>query len=262
MKLPTVVRQLLDPITERIPIPIIAGTNAGRWWGLASSGSGYVSGRRADAQMRVLCALLREGDTAWDVGAHHGYVSLMVSRKTGPLGRVHAFEPSAANGRILQRHLRWNGCVNTSLHAFALGDADGEARFGGGDTSKMHALGQGEERVQVRRADRMIAEGHCGAPTFLKVDVEGAEGAFLEGCGSALPPNARVVIAVHSAAADQRCTTWLNAHGFTHMPSHALVASREGQWCSDPDLYAIGPAGDADGAVRRLLIDMGEVVAS
>lgn len=261
MKLPAVARQLLDPITERIPVPIIAGTNAGRWWGLASSGSGYVSGRRANAQMRVLHALLREGDIAWDVGAHHGYVSLMASRRTGPTGRVHAFEPSVANGRILERHLRWNGCANTALHTLALGDAEGEARFGGGDTSKMHALGQGEERVQVRRADRMIEEGRCGAPTFLKVDVEGAEGAFLEGCGNALPPNVRLVIAMHSVEADARCTAWLNAHGFAQMPSRALVAARGGHWYSDPDLYAVGPSGDPDGAVRRLLADMGEIDA-
>ncbi|MEQ1692193.1 MAG: hypothetical protein ABMA00_12965, partial [Gemmatimonas sp.] len=111
----------------------------------------------------------------------------------------------------------------------------------------------------VRRADAMIASGACGMPTFLKVDVEGAEGAFLEGCGSALPPTARVVVAVHSAAADRRCSDWFETHGFVQMSSPALRRSREGTWQSDPDLYAFGPAADPDGAARRELRRSGAI---
>ena len=252
MKLPGVARRLLDPFTERIAVPVVGGVNAGRWWGVASAGSGYASGRRASTQMRVLEALVQERDVAWDVGAHHGYVTLMMSRRVGATGLVHAFEPSSANSRILRRHLRWNRCANTTVHPLALGVSECETRFGGGDTSKMHALGQGSERVRVRRADRLIAEGLVVAPTFLKVDVEGAEAQFLEGCGSALPPTVRCVIAMHSVEVDRRCTTWLTEHGFAQFPSRALRHSRAGLWRSDPDLFAVGPAGDPE-AVRRTL---------
>lgn len=256
MQLPSIVRRTFDPVTERIPVPIIGGQNAGRWWGLASAGSGYASGRRAAKQMDLLAALIRSGDVVWDVGAHHGYVSLMAERRVGANGAVHAFEPSAANHRILTRHLRWNRCANTSAHAIALGRSESEMRFGGGLTSKMHALGQGEETVQVRRADSMLANGRCRLPTFLKVDVEGAEGEFLEGCGTMLPPNARLVIAVHSADADRTCEAWVAAHDFTAIPSNELVEARAaahtGRWRGDPDLYLVGPAGDV-AAVRQLL---------
>ena len=124
----------------------------------------------------------------------------------------------------------------------------------------MHALGQGDERVRVRRADFMIAEGTCGAPTFLKVDIEGAESDFLDGLGAALPPNARRVIAMHSARADMLCVAWLEARGFTLIPSRALRIAREGQWQSDPDLYFVGPDDDLRD-VRRILQALGEIDA-
>ncbi len=256
MQLPSIVRRTLDPVTERIPVPILGGQNAGRWWGLASAGSGYVSGRRAAKQMDLLAALIRDGDVVWDVGAHHGYVTLMAERRVGANGAVHAFEPSAANHRILKRHLRWNHCANTSAHVIALGSSECEMRFGGGPTSKMHALGQGEETVQVRRADSMLANGLCRPPTFLKVDVEGAEGEFLEGCGTMLPTNARLVLAVHGTDADRKCEAWSAAHDFTAIPSPELVEARytahTGRWRGDPDLYLVGPAGDV-AAVRKVL---------
>jgi FkbM family methyltransferase len=258
MRTPPWVRKVFDPLTERIPVPIVSGRNAGRWWTLASAGSGYASGRRAAQQMEVLASLIRDGDCVWDVGAHHGYVTLMASRRVGPNGAVHAFEPSAANRRILERHLRMNDCANARTHSCALGAAAGESRFGGGDTSKMHALGQGSETVTVRRADAVAADASCAAPSFLKVDVEGAEADFLEGCGNALPPHARLVIAMHNAEADRRCVAWLGARGFTLIPSTALLKARESNWRGDPDLYAVAPGGGADD-VRRTLQRLGEI---
>lgn len=258
MRTPPWVRRIVDPLTERIPVPIVSGRNAGRWWTLASAGSGYASGRRAAQQMEVLAALIRDDDCVWDVGAHHGYVSLLASRRVGPNGSVHAFEPSASNRRILERHLRMNGCANATTHACALGAAAGESRFGGGDTSKMHALGQGEETVTVRRADAVACEKSCATPSFLKVDVEGAEADFLEGCGTSLPPRARLVIAMHNAEADRRCVDWLQARGFTLIPSNALAHARASRWRGDPDLYAVGSAGGADD-VQRTLTRLGEI---
>jgi len=252
------VRKLVDPLTERIPVPIVSGRNAGRWWTLASAGSGYASGRRAAQQMEVLAALMRDGDVVWDVGAHHGYVTLMASRRVGPNGAVHAFEPSEQNRRILNRHLQMNRCANATTHSYALGAMAGESRFGGGDTSKMKALGQGDEVVTVRRADAMVGDKACATPSFLKVDVEGAEADFLEGCGNALPAHVRLVIAMHDAEADRRCVSWLQSRGFALMPSTALEQARAGRWRGDPDLYAVGASGGAD-EMRRELTRLGEI---
>lgn len=193
--------------------------------------------------MRLLRHLIRPGDVFWDVGAHHGYVSLMAAAAVGPGGRVHAFEPDARNMRMLVRHLGWNRVDNVDIEAVALGAFDGEASFGGGDTSKMHALGGGDERVQVRTARFLVSAGSHTAPDVLKIDVEGGEADVLEGALDVLPGDVRMVIAIHSEAADRACVSLLEAHGFRFAATPELERNREsrGPWSGDPDLLAVGP---------------------
>jgi len=205
--------------------------------------------------MGLLELLIRPGDVVWDVGAHIGFVTLAVARRAGPTGSVHAFEPSAQNRALLGRHVRWNGLTNVTVHPFALSDADGESAFGGSGTSKMFALGAGTEVVQVRKAATLVAQGLCARPTFMKLDVEGAEAETLAGALEVLPPSARLVIAMHTREADQRCTALLGDAGFTLLPSRELEACRRGTWQSDPDLFCVGPdaiaAGTDDVAMLR-----------
>jgi FkbM family methyltransferase len=245
MRFPRFVRRIFDPLTERIPLPVVGGLNRGRLWSLASSGSGYASGRRAAPQMRLLASLIREGDVFWDVGAHHGYVALMGSQRVGPGGRVHAFEPGPRNVEVLRRHLRWNRVRNVDVETRALGAVNGEAGFGGGDTSKMHALGGGDERVEVRTARSLIADGEAAAPDVVKIDVEGGEADVLEGALDALPATVRLVIAIHSAVADRACVSMLDKHGFSVLATPELERARMSRdpWSGDPDLLAIGPRG-------------------
>lgn len=253
MRVAEVVRRVTDRALEGVRVPILSGVNRGMWWSLVSSGSGYGSGRRASAQMQLLEALLRPGDIVWDVGAHHGYVTLCAARKVGAAGAVHAFEPSARNRGILKRHVGWNRLSNVTVHPYALSDRNGESRFGGSGTSKMYALGGGSELVQVRSAATLVADGVCAVPTFIKIDVEGAEADTLAGALAILPPNARMVIAVHTPEADERCTAILRGAGFEMHPSRALEACRAGPWRADPDLFCLGPrATGRDEDVARL----------
>ena len=241
MRVPKAIRRFSDPLLERIPVPIVGGVNRGLWWNLASSGSGYASGRRAAKQMRCIASLMHPGDVVWDVGAHHGYVTLCAARQVGPAGSVHAFEPSARNRRLLSRHVAWNGFANVVIHPFALSSYNGDATFGGTDTSKMLHLGGGSERVEVRTADSLVASGAIPAPTFVKIDVEGAEADLLQGAGDLLRRNVRWVIAMHSRDVFAQCGAILRAAGNSLIESRALVASEKGDWIGDPDLFASGP---------------------
>lgn len=241
MRMPRYVRRIADPVTERVPVPILGGLNRGRWWSLASAGGGYATGRRAAPQMKLLASLIESGDVVWDIGAHHGFVTLCAAQRVGATGEVHAFEPCARNRRLLRRHVAWNRLTNTVIHAHALSSFNGESDFGSGTTSKMHALGAGAERVQVRTGASLIRAGTCPAPTFAKIDVEGAEGRLIQGLIDSLPAHVRLLIAMHSAEADHACTTLLARRGFELIPSRRLVASRHGAWLSDPDLVCIGP---------------------
>ncbi len=129
MKLPAAVRSVTDPLLRDVRIPILSGVNRGRWWSLISSGSGYGTGRRASDQMQLLTDLLRAGDVMWDIGAHHGYVTLSASRKVGATGSVQAFEPSNMNRGVLKRHVSWNKLPNVFVHPYALSNFDGESTF-------------------------------------------------------------------------------------------------------------------------------------
>ena len=167
-------------------MPIASGVNRGLRWSLSSAGHGYASGRRAARQMSLIAELIRPGDVMWDVGAHHGYVTLCAARRVGAAGEVHAFEPSASNRQALRRHVGWNRLHNVTVHDCALAAEDGEASFGGRGSSKTMSLGRGEERVQVRRADTLLDRGVIALPTFVKVDVEGAEEEAIAGAAELL----------------------------------------------------------------------------
>lgn len=250
-------RAVFDPVTERVPVPVVGGPNRGRLWSLASWGSGYGTGRRAAEQMAFLRRLLRPGDVFWDVGAHHGYVTLMAAAAVRKRGEVHAFEPGARNGRMLQRHLAWNRVRNANVHDLALGSYVGEADFGDGGTSKTQALGSGDERVTVRTASSLVQgeNGSLERPDVMKIDVEGAEGDVLEGAVDILPDHARVIVAVHSRDADDACHSVLRAHGFVTRPTPELARARSGDvaWPGDPDLVAVGPDGSLPPDLRARL---------
>jgi FkbM family methyltransferase len=195
--------------------------------------------------MRLLKDLLRRGETVWDVGAHHGFVTLCAAKRVGPTGVVHAFEPSASNQAALRRHLRWNRLTNVEVHPYALSDSDGESCFGSNATSKMCALGHQGETVAVRRGTTIAREGISAPPTFLKIDVEGAEAAAIAGTLPILSGKTRMLVAIHGPEADEKCTRLLEAADYQLVPSRALQACRTGRWRADPDMFCIGPDSDS-----------------
>ena len=250
MRLPAGVRRITNPLLANVRVPIMGGVNRGLWWSLISSGSGYASGRRAAAQMQLIEDLIQPGDVMFDIGAHHGYVTLAASRKVGARGTVHAFEPSEMNRGRLSRHVAWNKLANAVVHPYALSNYNGECSFGGTGTSRMFAMGAGDEIVQVRSAESLVQQNVCSAPDFSKIDVEGAEADTVRGLLPVLSRSARLLIAMHGAEADAQCTKLLKDAGFTCIASRALERSRQGGWQSDPDLYAVGP--DYSGAANDL----------
>ena len=94
MRLPPVVKQFTNPVVGRLRVPILSGPNRGLWWSLASAGSGYATGLRAARQMELVASLVGPGDVVWDIGVHHGFVTLCAARRVGSTGEVHAFEPA------------------------------------------------------------------------------------------------------------------------------------------------------------------------
>jgi FkbM family methyltransferase len=153
----------------------------------------HVYGEYADLELDFLRLLLRPGDTAIDVGANIGAMTVGMAERVGGEGRVHAFEPQ---GPIYEL-LRANTAIwpQVTQHRAAAGaepgtirvpprDYDSAGNFGG------VALGGGEgDEVPVITIDSL----DLPQLRLLKVDVEGMEADVLRGaaqtirrCGPAL----------------------------------------------------------------------------
>ena len=208
--------------------------------------------------MQLIEHLVGPDDCVWDVGAHHGYVTLVAARRVRSPRQVHAFEPSPLNQRMLLRHLQWNDLGGVRAHRLALSDFEGVARFGGDGSSQTFALDRGADLVEVSSGAQIISTGLAPAPTFLKVDVEGAEVAVLRGLVDVLPGAVRMLIAMHSRQAVEECRVLLEPRGFRLIGTADLHRALASSFGSDPDLLALGPECPE---LSEQTIGIGELVA-
>lgn len=127
------------------------------------------------------------GDVVWDAGAHAGATAYFLSQMVGETGRVFAFEPDAANYQYLLRNIDGNTLHNVTPLTKALAGKTGTAKFimdGTMDSGIDEFLvykGPGEVKdvVTLSIADACAELG--SVPQFIKMDIEGAEIAAIEG---------------------------------------------------------------------------------
>lgn len=150
-------------------------------------------GERMLPERFLLRQLVRPGDTAVDVGANIGYVTLLLAQTVGPGGNVHAFEPDPDNLLELERTVAQNRLPNVRVHPCAVGDAEGVASLASGINARLRT--EGTVPVRVRRLDDVLRGQRVD---FLKIDVEGHEGAVLAGATRLLAEQRpRLFVEVH-----------------------------------------------------------------
>ena len=130
--------------------------------------------------------LVAPGQVVLDVGANVGYYTLLFARLVGPEGNVVAFEPDPTNVELLRANVELNGYRNVEVWPVALSNRSGsESLFLSAENSGDHRLGGGEEgreavTVEVVRLDERLADLPARVD-FVKIDIQGAEAAALEG---------------------------------------------------------------------------------
>lgn len=200
-------------LTRQLRVRIASGPCRGLRWSLTTR-SRFLRGSYEPGLANFIKAALRPPDVFWDVGAHFGYYTLLASRAASS-GHCYAFEPSPGNLWYLRHHLQWNGIANAVVQPIAVAGEDGERQFGSTGTGSGRLEG-GNQTVHTRSIDSLVQSGACKAPTFLKIDVEGAEAEVLAGARGLLKTGiATFCIATHSGELHARCLQALTEHNYS-----------------------------------------------
>jgi len=153
------------------------------------------------------------GDTVYDIGANVGYVSLSLAKRVGPKGHVFAFEPVPQNLRLLRANIENNQLSNVKVLDVAVSDRSGEAVIRISENLATASLvWHKDDRSAVELViktviiDDLTDAGELPSPSFIKIDVEGAEGPALLGMRRILAA-ARPVLFVECSDAGRE-TAW------------------------------------------------------
>jgi FkbM family methyltransferase len=150
------------------------------------SRSVYLGGRWHSPVVTLLRAHVRPGMTVLDVGANVGFMSVHMGECAGPDGQVLAFEPEPRNFAFLARNARNARFRNVVPIQAAIGDRVGTARLylsprdGGDHRIVPGAPDRASLDVPLTTIDR-VAEERRVAVHFVKMDIQGAEGAAVRG---------------------------------------------------------------------------------
>jgi len=148
-----------------------------------------------DPDLALVGSLLAPGDIFIDGGAHVGLFTLVAAARVGPTGKVLAFEPApAARAQLLQNlelsRFPWvevstcalaEGAGERSFVAFA-NDAWGSSSF----APPPEFVGGHAEVVETTTLDAVMAGLDQARIRLVKLDLEGAEYAALQGAGRLL----------------------------------------------------------------------------
>lgn len=150
-----------------------------------------------------LCRYLRPGGVFADVGANHGYFTILAAGLVGERGRVFAFEPNPPVFERLATHVRLNGFDHrVVLMDNAVWDSNGDRTFfvsqwaGNNGISTLtpgasiiEGGGLSADRtIQVRAEtfDHWLATSAVDRIDLLKIDAEGSEAHVVRGMSGAL----------------------------------------------------------------------------
>ena len=190
-------RGVLGPIGERLIWRLASGPDQkfmvqGHRMILASGDDrptvGMVTDVYEEGTTRLFQRLVKPGMLVMDIGAHVGYYTLLAARRVGPAGKVYAFEPDPDNHATLSKNIELNGYRNVVVVKTAVTDRVGYTQlYLTAMESGRHSIyhhGQperGNVPVETTTVDSMLEEMEWPHVDLIKIDVEGAEAAVLDG---------------------------------------------------------------------------------
>lgn len=213
------IRLPLRLLPARMVVPILTGRLRGRKWVVGSGehscwiGSYELEKQRAFAQVTPL------GGTVLDLGANVGFYTLLAAELVGHYGSVHAFEPVSRNLQYLRCHIALNGLANVTVIEAAVSDTNGKRRFRLHHSPAMgHLSDDGQKEVSTVTLDEFVF-GTVTTPHSIKIDVEGAEYAVLQGAREVLAQHRpALLLATHNRDLRKVCLELLAEHDYAVRP--------------------------------------------
>jgi FkbM family methyltransferase len=208
------------------PVQIASGDLAGSWLVLdLQVDKDLWLGTYEPEMAAAIRRFVQPGAVAYDLGANIGYTALLLARAVGPSGQVFAFEPLTGNVKRLRHAVTLNALdPRITVVPIAVGGHSGPAAFRVHASGGMGRLEEGAGRQDgfvaatsvdvVTLDDFVFREGHA-APEAVKMDLEGGEGAALQGMSRLLRQQRPcLLIELHGAQAAAAVRGELRAAGY------------------------------------------------
>jgi FkbM family methyltransferase len=151
----------------------------------------YFRGVYEPIEAYLFTRLITPGAIVIDAGANVGQYSLLASSAATSTGRVYSFEPVPATFDQLSQHIRKNRIMNVELNQTALWNVGGQISLGLASDQSRNAgafsIGITRESVvppvtaRTIRLDDYIRDHQISSVHIVKMDIEGAEWAALQG---------------------------------------------------------------------------------
>jgi FkbM family methyltransferase len=143
-------------------------------------------------QINYLESSFKASDVMWDVGSHNGHYAVFAASIVNGENQVFSFEPDLVARQAQMETIELNQLSQKiKLFDFAVSDRDGVIQFvdlGGNSTSHILKNGSAKEgkvnSLKCRSLNSLLDE--LTAPTFVKIDTEGAEIDILKGASELL----------------------------------------------------------------------------
>jgi FkbM family methyltransferase len=192
--------------------------------------------------------LLNNDDVFWDVGANVGYFTLVAATALAHRGQIVAFEPGQNAYQRLTENVSLNPYRNIQTFPMAVSDREGEAVLHvAGDiadsSASLYPAGQTQARPEVCRTVsldhfRQVQGGR--PPDLIKLDVEGAELAVLQGARDLISKTLPLLLVemeeknLRAAGASREAIRqFLSPYGY--QAAHL----RKGRWYATADLEGV-----------------------
>jgi FkbM family methyltransferase len=209
----------------------------------------YFYGHYHERYEAALVQRLLVGDGVfWDIGANVGYFTLVAATALANRGQIIAFEPGKNAYTRLTENISLNDYGNIKTYPVAVSDREGEAVLHlAGDiadsSASLYPAGQAQAGQEVCRTvalDHFLKAEGLRPPDLIKLDVEGAELAVLQGARELIAQASPLLLIemeeknlLAAGASKAAIQQFLSRYGYR------AAHLRKGRWYATADLAGV-----------------------